>query len=216
MRNGFGKPPAPAGQGVGPRAKPLKRPTQARARFTVEALYEALVRICRRDGWAAVTTRAVALEAGVAVGTLYDYFPSKEALFSGYVRHCIEQLTARIDAEVIQASGLDWRQRVRHLLLILGSLAQTPLAARELLQLEPLVAEPKHQQRAFEELSGKWREALQACPDLPIPLSAATAEALFLAAWGGWRYSLLLGLDEARQQAWRAELEQLCLARLGG
>jgi DNA invertase Pin-like site-specific DNA recombinase len=45
--------------------------------FTVQAIYDAFVRIWRRDGWAGVSTRAVALETGVSVGTLYDYFPQQ-------------------------------------------------------------------------------------------------------------------------------------------
>ena len=53
--SGFGKPAA---------AKPRKRPTQARAVFTVQAIYDAFVRIWRQHGWAGVTTRAVALETG--------------------------------------------------------------------------------------------------------------------------------------------------------
>ena len=65
--------------------KPLKRPTQGRAKMTVQAIFDTYVRIWQRDGWERVTTRAVALEAGVAVGTLYDYFPSKQALHSGLV-----------------------------------------------------------------------------------------------------------------------------------
>ena len=89
-----------------PRNKPLKRPTQARARFTVEAIFEAFVRILRQRGWSGVTTRAVALETGVAVGTLYDHFPSKEALLSGYVRHQLDLLLQRLEREVVLATGL--------------------------------------------------------------------------------------------------------------
>jgi len=84
---GFGN-----GQAESARAKPLKRPSQRRAKFTVQAIYEAFVRIWQRGGAQAATTRAVALEAGCSVGTLYEYFPNKEALLSGYVRHTIEVL----------------------------------------------------------------------------------------------------------------------------
>ena len=83
------------------RTKPLKRPMQARARFTVQAIYDAYVRIWQREGWDQLTTRKVALETGIAVGTLYEYFPSKEALHSGYVRHCIEQMLQQIEERVI-------------------------------------------------------------------------------------------------------------------
>src|SRR5687768_6269239 len=85
------------GFGLQPRPKPLKRPAQARAKFTVQAVYDAFVRIWQRDGWARLTTRGVALETGISVGTLYEYFPNKQALLSGYVRHSIERLVAALE-----------------------------------------------------------------------------------------------------------------------
>ena len=101
-------------------AKPLKRPSQARAQFTVQAIYDAFVRIWQRDGWARLTTRAVALETGISVGTLYDYFPNKQALLSGYVRHCIDALLARVHSDVVLAAsdglldfvGATWTERL--------------------------------------------------------------------------------------------------------
>ena len=51
-----------------PLPQPHKRPSQARAVFTVNTLYEGFVRIWRRDGPDAATTRAIAEESGYAVG----------------------------------------------------------------------------------------------------------------------------------------------------
>lgn len=104
------------------RTKPLKRPRQARARFTVQAIYDAYVRIWQREGWDQLTTRKVALETGVAVGTFYEYFPSKEALHSGYVRHCIEHMLQQIRERVIEPEQLTWQQRVRGLVRHLAGL----------------------------------------------------------------------------------------------
>jgi len=212
-RNGFGKRGSATSETAKPRTKPLKRPRQARAQFTVEAIYQALVRIWLRDGWAGVTTRAVALEAGFAVGTLYEYFPSKQALLSGYVRHSIEQLLARIDAEAIAPAGLAWRERLGRLLRLSGE-AMQPLYGFEMATLEAQIAEPKHHLRAYQELLGKWQQLFAACPDLPRPVSAARVEALFLMVWGGRRYAALAQLDEARLNAWLAEVEALLLAAL--
>ena len=108
-------------------AKPLKRPLQARAKFTVQAIFDALVRIWQRDGWARLTTRSVALETGISVGTLYDYFPSKAALLSGYVRHCMEVLLQAIEQQAVQPPDLHWQQRVHHLVRLCSGVSTSVL-----------------------------------------------------------------------------------------
>jgi AcrR family transcriptional regulator len=65
-----------------------KLPKQDRSRETVEVIIEATIRIIEADGVAALSTNRVAQVAGVSVGSLYQYFPNKEAL--------IEEVRARI------------------------------------------------------------------------------------------------------------------------
>ena len=60
--------------------KPRKKPLQARSAVTVDAIVEATIRILRRDGWAACTTTRIATLAGVSVGSLYQYFPNRNAI----------------------------------------------------------------------------------------------------------------------------------------
>jgi AcrR family transcriptional regulator len=60
--------------------KPRKHATQERSRVTVDALVEATARILVRDGFDKASTNRIAEEAGVSVGSLYQYFPGKEAL----------------------------------------------------------------------------------------------------------------------------------------
>jgi AcrR family transcriptional regulator len=205
------KPPSPT-----PKAKPLKRPKQARAKATVQAIFDAFVRIWQQEGWARLTTRAVALEAGIAVGTLYDYFPSKTALLSGYVRHCIEHLIRAVDEQAAQAEGLSWRERLHRLVQLVCGLDRAELSwfHRDMLELEPQVAEPKHQRRAHEELTAMWQRVFDACTDLPTLPSPQTVEAMHLALWGGRRYAMLVGLSELQMQHWAQEMEQLCVAAL--
>lgn len=59
---------------------PRKQPRQARSARVVEAILEAAVRVLSRDGAAAFTTIRVAEQAGVSVGSLYQYFPNKQAI----------------------------------------------------------------------------------------------------------------------------------------
>lgn len=88
--------PFAGGRTSGVRAR--KQPTQARSRALVESLLEATARILARDGWDALTTNRVATEAGVSVGSLYQYFPDKEALVSGLVETWADALTERLVA----------------------------------------------------------------------------------------------------------------------
>lgn len=61
-------------------ASPRKQPRQERARATVDAILRATAHILRTEGWDGCNTNAVARRAGVSIGSLYQYFPSKEAL----------------------------------------------------------------------------------------------------------------------------------------
>ncbi|MCP1495720.1 AcrR family transcriptional regulator [Pseudomonas migulae] len=194
----------------------MKRPSQARAIFTVEAIYEAFVRIWLRDGWSGLTTREVALEAGVAIGTLYDYFPSKEALLSGYIRHWLETLIQNLDEHVVRANDLAWPARIKRLVRLTcdPSGAGQPLFNHEVLALEYQIAESKHHRRVFQELSQKWREAFAACSDLPTQPSETTIDAWVIMAWGGRRYCVTAQAAAEQSAAWLSEMEMMICSRL--
>lgn len=66
--------------------KPRCAPTQARAKDTVEVILTAADRVFSRVGVRAATTRDIAAVAGVSIGTLYRYFPSKDALFVALIQ----------------------------------------------------------------------------------------------------------------------------------
>jgi AcrR family transcriptional regulator len=57
-----------------------RNPSQARARVTVDTIFEATARILERDDAARLTTNHIAERAGFSIGTLYGYFPNKQAL----------------------------------------------------------------------------------------------------------------------------------------
>ena len=59
-----------------------KQPKQGRAVATVTAIVDAAARILTEDGYAAASTNRVAERAGVSIGSLYEYFPGKEAVFA--------------------------------------------------------------------------------------------------------------------------------------
>jgi AcrR family transcriptional regulator len=90
-------------------ATPRKRPTQERSQHTVAAILEACVRVLDRDGDALTTTRVAEL-AGVSVGTLYQYFPNREALINGVLAEHVEHAICAIEAAAVAAHGLPLEQ----------------------------------------------------------------------------------------------------------
>jgi AcrR family transcriptional regulator len=71
--------------------RPRKEPKQARARALVEAIREAGVIILRDEGAAALNTNRIAEVAGVSIGSLYQYFPNKEAIISEIFEELLRQ-----------------------------------------------------------------------------------------------------------------------------
>jgi len=62
------------------RLEPRKAPVQKRSKTTVDVILAAAAQVFETHGYAAGTTNRIAKRAGVSIGTLYQYFPSKEAL----------------------------------------------------------------------------------------------------------------------------------------
>jgi AcrR family transcriptional regulator len=72
---------------------PRKLASQERSRATVQALLDATARVLTREGYDRASTNRIAATAGVSVGSLYQYFPNKEALVAALVaRHNREML----------------------------------------------------------------------------------------------------------------------------
>lgn len=68
--------------------KPLRRrPSQKRSRETVDVVFEAALRELQRGDPTAVNVNRVAETAGVSIGSIYQYFPSKETLLSSLIAH---------------------------------------------------------------------------------------------------------------------------------
>jgi AcrR family transcriptional regulator len=71
---------------------PRKMPRQERAKMTVEAIIAATAQVLIEHGYERTTTARVAERAGISVGSLYQYFPSKEALVATLIEHHADQM----------------------------------------------------------------------------------------------------------------------------
>jgi AcrR family transcriptional regulator len=66
--------------------EPRKTPVQQRSTVTVEVISEATIQVLLAVGLDRLTTTRVAERAGVSVGTLYQYFPNKQALLNAVLK----------------------------------------------------------------------------------------------------------------------------------
>jgi AcrR family transcriptional regulator len=80
------------------RLTPRKSPRQARATVTLDAIFEATIQVLLAGGPHQLTTTRVAERAGVSVGTLYQYFPHKQALIYALNARYLEILAGKIEA----------------------------------------------------------------------------------------------------------------------
>jgi AcrR family transcriptional regulator len=72
--------------------EPRKVPRQQRSRATVDAMLDACAEEVSRLGYHALTTHRIAARAGVSVGTLYQYFPNRDAVAGALVVRALERL----------------------------------------------------------------------------------------------------------------------------
>lgn len=79
---------------------PRHKPQQERAQDTVEIILEATVRVMTKEGYGRTTTNRIAAMAGVSIGTLYRYFPSKDALLAALYRRYSEETLTHIAATI--------------------------------------------------------------------------------------------------------------------
>lgn len=87
--------------------RPLRQAKQPRSKATVNAIVEAAARILADDGWQGVNTNAIARRAGVSVGSVYEYFPDKQAILAVIIdRHLTEGEDMLADAANGLAGGM--------------------------------------------------------------------------------------------------------------
>jgi AcrR family transcriptional regulator len=101
-----------------PSTNPRKRASQERSRATVDALVEATARILVKDGFDKASTNRIAERAGVSIGSLYQYFPSKEALVAAVVDRHNQELMEIVRHALLDVGGLSPEAAVRRLVAI--------------------------------------------------------------------------------------------------
>jgi AcrR family transcriptional regulator len=117
------------------KTQPRKRPRQARASATVEAVLAAAAEVFEGEGFAAANVNKIAARAGVSVGSLYQYYPSKEALLVALIERHTEASLSALEHALAQTRSLPLDAAVRHVVRAMVDAHRAPLhqlLAREL------------------------------------------------------------------------------------
>lgn len=149
---------------------PRKSPAQARSIETVRVILEAAARILEARGFEGYTTNAVAERAGVSVGSLYQYFPGKDALTVALIGEETALLVQALATARQMASGRE------ALSLLIGAAVahqmRRPMLARLLDEAErrlpPVERETLLRRQAVDVLTPLW--AGPTCPPNRIPV----------------------------------------------
>lgn len=120
--------------------RPRRRPSQSRSQETVQALLEATARVLVEDGYDRASTNRIARVAGVSVGSLYQYYPNKEALIAALVDVHAEQMRGTFTQMLEDLGTADLEVAVRAMIrAIMEAHRVNPALHRTVLQQLPRV-----------------------------------------------------------------------------
>ncbi|MFL5319530.1 MAG: TetR/AcrR family transcriptional regulator [Myxococcaceae bacterium] len=126
---------------------PRKSPRQERARATVDAIVAATARILVKHGYDALSTNRVAEEAGVSIGSLYQYFPSKESLVAAVGQRHFDKMMQAFEGAFEQLADAPLPVVARTLIrLLIEAHSVEPKLHRVLMEQIPLGGRPKPMQ----------------------------------------------------------------------
>lgn len=99
-----------------PRTVTSRRPVQARSRKIKIQIMEAAHDVMRQHGVRAITTNAVAAQAGVKVGSIYDYFPNKEAIIAEIYEEKLAAVRTFLEAGCEEIRRDTWQTQLAELI----------------------------------------------------------------------------------------------------
>jgi len=158
--------------------KPRRKPVQSRAWMTTRAIQDAFVLLLVERGYENVSMREIAGVAGVGLGTLYLYFPSKDSIAAVTVRSWMRKQAAILAAAGQVTSPRTLEQTIgtvvaAHVQGVLGQATEW----RALLCVERRISSPASYREIYREFVHLFRDAIVAASDWPAaldPLRTAT------------------------------------------
>lgn len=149
-------------------------------------LVEAVVELVGEVGGPAVQMRDVAERSGVALGTLYRYFTSKDHLLAVALAEWQQRLTRRVLASSRSAGDASRAQVSGYLARALSAFHRSPrmaqLMVQEMTSTDPdVISSLEHMRRSSDEV---WRRHLSGLPPEDLPYVIAALDSILMTAVG--------------------------------
>jgi AcrR family transcriptional regulator len=174
-----------------PATNPRKSASQERSRLTVDALLEATARVLVKDGYDRASTNKIAAVAGVSIGSLYQYFPSKEALVAAVIDRHMQKSLQLVRAALVKVATRPIDVAARELVsVMIDAHRVNPKLHRVLVEQTPRTGQLENIEATEREAYAMIRDYLEAHrdeldvadPDLAAFVCVTAVEALTHAA----------------------------------
>lgn len=195
--------------------KPRKTPRQARSESTVAAIFEATVQVLITQGARQLTTTRVAERAGVSVGTMYQYFPHKEALLYAVIERYLTQVAQVIEACCQQHAGQPLASASDALVAAyIGAKGEHPEAARALYAASAELEVAELVEAVFQRFQQATAQLLASVPDARFADLDGVTFALLASLTGATRVVFERPVTPELLAAFRLRMMALCRAFL--
>ena len=191
--------------------EPRKTPVQARSAVTVEAISEATIQVLLSHGGDRLTTTLVAERAGVSVGTLYQYYPNKEALLFAVLEAAMNRMTVAVETACEQARHKPLAEMVKDVVeaFVDAKMARPDISAA-LYQISANVGGPALVKKALQRQRKAVDAMLQTASDTKATPDKFTIDIMFAAMAGAMKSVLEAGATPALVRKLREQLVLLC------
>lgn len=170
---------------------PRKLPQQDRSRVTVKAILEATTHILTERGYEKANTNHIADRAGISIGSLYQYFPNKEALMAALMEQHSNEIVELVESKLQLLFDEPLEVAISELVkAVIAAHAINPRLHQVLNEEIPLSVRLQQMQKADKRIGKMLRAYLSRCQehihpqnlDMTIFILSRTVEALCHAA----------------------------------
>ncbi|PWR25894.1 TetR/AcrR family transcriptional regulator [Zavarzinia aquatilis] len=195
--------------------KPRKAPQQSRSAVTIAAIHEATIQVLLADGVGRLTTTRVAERAGVSVGTMYQYYPHKQALLYAIVDRQLQSIIEAMLTAADRLKGHDLASLARGLTTAwLDAKTADMVASRAIYGIAAEFDLTEVMKRTMDLMTQVIAELLAAAPDARLADVHGVAFMLMAMLGGAVRVVLEVQPSDEDLDRLRRELPRVCLAYL--